>query len=315
MKVIFMGSPDFAVPCLDMLIREYNVVAVVTQPDRPKGRGGKISATPVKDRALSAGIPVLQPVSIKEPEVIEQIRSLTPDIIITAAYGQIIPPAILDIPKFGCINVHASLLPKYRGASPIHWSIINGEEETGITIMLMDEGMDTGDILLQSRLSIGRDETAGQLHDRLSQLAVDTLKKAVEGIQRGTIVPIPQDHDKATYCPKLDKSMGAIDWSKSPRDVKNLVRGLNPWPGAYTYYKNNMVKIWNVNIIDIGKNKDKGGTIIKANSKEGIWVAAGDGIIEIKDMQVAGSRRMDSRQYMMGHHWDVGEILTGKIIE
>ncbi len=310
-----MGSPDFAVPCLDMLIREHNVVAVVTQPDRPKGRGKKMAATPVKDRALSGGIPVLQPISVKEPKVADQIRALAPDVIITAAYGQIIPPAILDIPRYGCINVHASLLPKYRGASPIQWCIINGEEETGITIMYMEEGMDTGDILLKRRLSIGRDETAGQLHDRLSCLAVEALKTAMEGIQTGTITPIPQDHSKATYCPKLDKSMGIIDWTKDARAIKNLVRGLNPWPGAYTYYKNDLVKIWNVNIIDTGENKSKGGTIIKANSKEGIWVAAGDGIIEIMDMQAAGSRRMNGRQYMMGHHWDVGEILTGKIIE
>ncbi|MGI6114381.1 MAG: methionyl-tRNA formyltransferase, partial [Mahellales bacterium] len=248
MKVVFMGSPDFAVPCLDMLIREHNVVAVVTQPDRPKGRGKKMAATPVKDRALSGGIPVLQPISVKEPKVADQIRALAPDVIITAAYGQIIPPAILDIPRYGCINVHASLLPKYRGASPIQWCIINGEEETGITIMYMEEGMDTGDILLKRRLSIGRDETAGQLHDRLSCLAVEALKTAMEGIQTGTITPIPQDHSKATYCPKLDKSMGIIDWTKDARAIKNLVRGLNPWPGAYTYYKNDLVKIWNVNI-------------------------------------------------------------------
>lgn len=300
MNIIFMGTPDFAVPSLEKLIETYNVTAVFTQPDRPKGRGKKIGISAVKDIALKYNIPVYQPEKIKtHRESIDIIKALKPDFIIVVAFGQILPKEILETPKFGCINLHASLLPKYRGAAPINWAIINGENESGNTTMLMDVGLDTGDILLKSEIDINNNMTAGELHDILMKDGADLLIETLEKFKDNGINPIKQDHSKNTYAPMLTKELAKIDWSKSNIEINNLVRGLNPWPIAYTEYLGNNMKIYEAELLESNKNHEPG--FIVSVSKNGIEVATGKGNLLIKRIQFSGGKPLNVEEYIRGH--------------
>jgi len=309
LKIVFMGTPEFAIPSLDMLLKEgYDVAAVVTQPDKPKGRGNKMSPPPVKEYAMEHGIEVLQPEKVKTEEFVEKIKAINPDLLVTAAYGKILPKSVLDIPKHGCINVHGSLLPKYRGAAPIQWSIINGEKVTGITTMYTDVGMDTGDMLVKAEIEITEDMTAGELHDKLSVLGAEVLKETLKRLENGTLERIPQNDEEATYAPMMTKETGCIDWSKSSREIHNLVRGTNPWPGAYTFYNDKKMKIWMTSVISDEEHDSKAGTILKV-SKDGIVVACGLGKLNIKEIQFENARKMSVEEYICGHKIDEGELL------
>ena len=246
MRIVFMGTPEFAVPCLrDLIANKHEIAAVVTQPDKAKGRGNKLALPPVKVLANESGIPVYQPVKIKTGEFTEILKSVAPEVIIVVAFGQLLSQEILDIPPHGCINVHASILPKYRGAAPINWCIINGDKTTGVTTMYMDKGLDTGDIILKREIQIGADENAGELHDRLSELGASALSETIELLISGKIERIPQNNEEATYAPIMTKELGRIDWSKDASDVRNLIRGTYPWPGAFSSYNGKIFKILN----------------------------------------------------------------------
>ena len=284
LKVVFMGTPDFAVPTLRMLLeQQYPLQAVITQPDRAKGRGKQIVAPPVKRLAEQHHIPVLQPEKVRTKDVIQTLQELAPDLIVVIAYGQILPESILRIPTRGCINVHASLLPKYRGAAPIHWAIIRGETETGITTMFMDKGMDTGDMLLQRRIPIQEDDTAGVLHDRLAELGAETLLETLQRMEAGDLQRIPQNHDAATYAPMLKKEDGDIDWQEKALTIVRKVRGLHPWPGAYTSYQGRMVKLLQVRqeICPVHSMSAIPGAIIEIDKLSGPLVQTGDDCIRI----------------------------------
>lgn len=302
-----MGTPEFAVPSLKMLIDEgYEVAAVVAQPDKPKGRGKKVEVLPVKKYALENGIRVLQPEKVRTPEFIAEIREINPDLIVTAAYGKILPKELLDIPPLGCINVHGSLLPKYRGAAPIQWAVINGEKVTGITTMYMDVGMDTGDMLVKKEIAIPEEMTAGELYIKLSELGAEALKETMVRIRDNSLERIPQNHAEATYAPMLQKEVGLINWEKSAREIHNLVRGTNPWPGAFTFYKGNRMRVWKTEVIDDKESNSAPGTLC-ACSKEGIAVAAGQGIVNIKELQFDSGRKMSAEECW--HNISEGEIL------
>lgn len=300
-----MGTPDFAVPSLEALLKsDDQVVGVVTQPDRPKGRGQEVIPPPVKVVCQREGIPVLQPLKMKAPEFLEALRQWEPDVITVTAFGRILPQAILALPPRGCINVHGSLLPKYRGAAPIQWAVIRGEEETGITTMLMDEGMDTGAMLLQERLMIHPDDTAGTLAPRLAEVGGRLLVETLRQLKAGTLTPQPQDHSLATLAPLLKKEDGLIDWALLARDIANRVRGLSPWPGAYTYPNGERWTLWRV---AIGQefSGETPGTVTKV-TKERIDVATGGGTIQILEIQPSNSRRMTVAQYLAGHRLTEG---------
>ncbi|NLD45690.1 MAG: methionyl-tRNA formyltransferase [Clostridiaceae bacterium] len=304
-----MGTPEFAVPSLDMMVKEgYDIAAVVTQPDKPKGRGNKLSMPPVKEYAVSKGIQVLQPEKVRVQEFFEKLKDLKPDLLVTAAYGRILPKDVLDIPPLGCINVHGSLLPKYRGAAPIHWSIINGDKTTGITTMFSDNGMDTGDMLLKGEIEITEDMTTGILHDKLAILGAEVLKETLLRLKEGALQRIPQADSEATYAPMMKKEVGLIDWSKSAREIHNLVRGTNPWPGAYTYYKGDKMKVWLTEVADEKQQGCVPGTILKVCS-DGFHIACGKGTIDIKEVQFDCCRRMCIGDYICGHTIDEGEKL------
>jgi methionyl-tRNA formyltransferase len=308
LKIVFMGTPDFAVVSLDKLFKEgYEIKAVITQPDRPKGRGKRMAPPPVKERALEAGIKVLQPERIKDSGFIEALKALSPDIIIVVAYGQILPEDIINLPAMGCINVHASLLPKYRGAAPINWCIINGETRTGITTMYMDKGMDTGDILLQRETEIGKDETVGQLHDRLAVLGADLLAETLIGLQRGEVSRKVQNHSKATYAPQLNKETGRIDWSKDAKSIYNLIRGTNPWPGCYTEYDSQRMKLWEAKVEEEESRGDCG-RILEAGPR-GMLVQTGSGTLLVTAIQMPSSRVMTVDEYLRGNVVETGSIL------
>jgi methionyl-tRNA formyltransferase len=309
LRIVFMGTPEFAVPCLDMLIKEgYDIAAVVTQPDKPKGRGKKLAFPPIKEKALQHNIDILQPAKIKTPEFTDELRSLKPDLLVTAAYGQLLSKEILDIAPLGCINVHASLLPKYRGAAPIHWAIINGETVTGITTMYTDIGMDTGDMLLKRQIEIPDDMTAGELHDRLSVLGAQVLKETLQGLKDGSLQRAAQSESEATYAPIIQKEIGKIDWSESSKTIHNLVRGTNPWPGAYTFYQGERMRVWKTEIEDDVFADTRPGTIRKVN-KEGIIVSCGKGLVKIKEIQFDSCRKMSVEEYICGHKIIEGELL------
>ncbi|HHW00007.1 MAG TPA: methionyl-tRNA formyltransferase [Clostridiaceae bacterium] len=302
-----MGTPEFAVPSLDMLVREgYDVAAVVTQPDKPKGRGKKLAAPPVKEYALEKGIEVLQPEKVKTADFVNQIRNIAPDLLVTAAYGKILSKELLDVPPLGCINVHASLLPKYRGAAPINWCIINGEKITGVTTMFTDEGMDTGDMLLKRQVEITDEMTVGELHDILSLVGAEVLKETLIKLKDGTLQHEPQNHEEATYAPMIDKTIGEIDWNKPAQEIHNLVRGTNPWPGAYTFYKGDRMKVWKTRVANDGYAGKKPGTICKI-TKEELIVATGDGFLSIIEVQFDSGRKMGINE--CGHNLDEGEVL------
>ncbi len=304
-----MGTPEFSIPSIDMLFKEgKNIIAVITKPDTPKGRGNRISMSPVKKFALKLNKPVLQPESVRTGTFINGIRNFAPDLLVTVAYGKILPKEILDIPKFGCINVHASLLPKYRGAAPINWAIINGESKVGITTMLTDVGMDTGNILLKKEIEISEDITAGELHDKLSYLGAIVLKNTLECLEASSLISYAQDHEKASYAPIMTKDLGHIDWSKQAFCIHNLVRGTNPWPGAYTSYMDKKMKVWKTEVLEDSNRTKKPGMILSVSNK-GILVSTGDGIINIKEVQFDSCRSMTICEYICGNKIIEGEQL------
>lgn len=308
MRVIFMGTPDFAVPSLEALLTKHEVVLVVTQPDKPKGRGKKMVPTPVKACALEHGIPVLQPEKVKEPEFVEQLRSYEPDLIAVTAFGQILSEPILEMPKYGCINVHGSLLPKYRGAAPMQWSIIDGEKVTGITTMYMAKGLDSGDMLLKAEVEITDEDTFATIHDKMAMTGANLLLDTLDQLEAGTLERIPQDHDAATYAPMITKETGHIDWSKNRQDIINLIRGLNPVPAAYTIYEEEVLKIFGAVISDVQADDAANGEIV-AVVKKGFVVKCGDGCLLITEVQARGGKRMMTDAYLRGHAMKEGILL------
>lgn len=310
MNIVFMGTPDFAVESLKKIYENgHNVLAVVSQPDRPSGRGMKLKPTPVKEYAESKSIKVYQPEKVRRnTEFIEILKKLKPDVIVVVAYGQILPEEILNIPKYGCINVHGSLLPKYRGSAPIQWAIINGEDKTGITTMYMDKGMDTGDMILKEEVVISDDDTFGTLYEKLKKvggkLILQTLDKVLE-----EIAPRTKQPEEYTHAPMIEKEMCRIDWNKSAKEIRNLIRGLNPMPGAYTTLDNMTYKIWMCEIEVEEASDEVPGTILCANSKDGLCVATGNGIVNITEIQAPNSKRMSTKDYLRGNQITARKIL------
>jgi methionyl-tRNA formyltransferase len=307
MRIIFMGTPDFSVGTLEALVEAgHEVCLVVTQPDKPKGRGKEMQYTPVKEAALKHGIEVYQPRRIREAECVEKLRQYNADIMVVIAFGQIIPKEILEMVPYGCVNVHASLLPKYRGAAPIQWSIIDGEVVTGVTTMQMDEGLDTGDMLLKTEVPITAEETGESLHDKLAKagaaLCVETLAK----LQEGSIIPEKQGESPTVYAKMLDKKLGNIDWTKSAVEIERLVRGLNSWPSAYTYWNKKVVKIWKASVTDENSNEQVG-TVVKVE-KDGFYVQTGNGLLKVLELQIPGKKRMDAGAFLRGYTIEPGEV-------
>lgn len=310
MKVVYMGTPDFSVGALEALIKAgHEITAVVTQPDKAKGRSGQMQFSPVKECAVRHGIPVFQPVRIKTPEAIEELKKYEADIYVVAAFGQILSRQILEMPRYGCVNIHASLLPKYRGAAPINQCIIDGEKETGVTIMQMDAGVDTGDILTQKKVIIEDKETAATLFEKLAQAGSELIVETLPLIAEGGITPVRQDERLASHVKMMDKSMGRIDWTQDAVSIERLVRGLNPWPSAYTFCQNKSVKIWNSDALDGNPGKDvQPGTIV-AVAKDFFDVSCGKGILRIQELQLEGKKRMDTKSFLLGNQWKAGMVL------
>ncbi len=311
MNIIYMGTPEFAVPPLEKLIQKKHCIQlVITQPDKAKDRGKKVQFSPVKQKAIDHGIEIMQPERIKgNLELIKKMESFKPDCIVVAAYGKILPLELLAIPRFGCINIHASLLPKYRGAAPIQWSIINGDEFTGICIMSMSEGLDTGDILAVSMTTTAK-KTSTMLHEELALMGADLLIKTLDEIESGQIVRTKQNNDEATYAPLISKQTGFVDFHKSPSEIERLIRGLNPWPSAFTEYQGETVKLWEAE--DLNQSNEKvPGTILRL-SKSGIEVSAGGGTLLIQKIQFPGKKPMLVKDYLLGHTLEVGAILGHK---
>ncbi|HIE39648.1 MAG TPA: methionyl-tRNA formyltransferase [Anaerolineae bacterium] len=304
MGVIFMGSADFSIPILKALSEGEEVLAVVTQPDRPRGRGQRLGPTPVKQWANCNGIPVLEP-QLLDGHFIEEVRGFGPEAIVVAAYGRMLPPELLRLPPLGCINVHPSLLPKYRGAAPVNWAIIRGESETGVTTFLMDEGMDSGPILLQRRVQIGEGETASELLGRLAELGAELLLETLKRWRRGEIEPRPQREEEATFAPKLRKEDGLIDWKREAREINNLIRGVQPWPGAYTFLKGKHLKVHRAKV---GSGRGEPGEVISL--KDGIEVACGKGSLLLEEVQLEGRRRVRWEEFLRGYPLSTGERLT-----
>jgi methionyl-tRNA formyltransferase len=302
-----MGTPAFAVPSLKALIDGgFNIITVATQPDRPRGRGRRPQPSPVKVTAEESGIEVVEPQKIRDEWFLKKLKTLEPELIVVVAYGKILPKSILDIPKLGCINLHASILPGYRGAAPINWAIINGEKSTGVTTTFMDEGMDTGPVLLTKKVLIADDETAEELGKRLSGIGADLLVKTIGLVKEKKIEPVPQDERVATYAPMLKKGDGRVDWNKGAEEVKNLVRGVYPWPGAYTYWKGRLIKIHAGRALTGPQASGDGrspGMVIET-SKEGIKIKCGRGMFEITELQIEGKRRMSAGDFLKGYRLD-----------
>ena len=311
MKIVFMGTPDFAEKSLEAIYNSgHEILAVVTNPDRPKGRGMKMVSSPVKEFAVSKNLKIYQPEKVrKNIEFIEEIKKLQPDVICVVAYGKILPKEILDIPRLGCINVHGSLLPKYRGAAPIQWAVINGEKVTGVTTMYMDIGMDTGDMILKEEVSIGEDETTGELWDKLSEVGAKLLVKTLKQIEDGTATRIPQGED-FSMAPMLNKEMSKINWnSQSAQEIKNLVRGLNPIMGTYSYLNDKKIKFWKVNTLPLENTNAENGTVIKSDSKEGLFIKAKDGIIQVLEIQGENAKKMCIQDFLRGNEIKEGTVL------
>lgn len=308
MKIVYMGTPDFSVGALEALIQAgHEVTAVVTQPDKAKGRSGQMQCSPVKECAVRHGIPVFQPVKIKTPESMEELKKYEADIYIVAAFGQILSREILEMPRFGCVNIHASLLPKYRGAAPINQCILDGERETGVTIMQMDAGIDTGDILTQKKVIIEDKETAETLFDKLSQAGAALIVETLPMIERGEITPVKQDESLAGYVKMMDKSRGKIDWASDAVSIERLVRGLNPWPSAYTSCQGKTVKIWRSDVV-VAEAAQQPGTIVSVG-KDFFDVACGSGNLRIYELQLEGKKRMDTKSFLLGNPWKAGMLL------
>lgn len=314
MKIVFMGTPDFAVGALKALLAAgHEITAVVTQPDKAKGRSGKLSFSPVKECALKAGIPVLQPVRIKRPEAVEELKNYEADVFVVAAFGQILSKEILDMPRYGCLNIHASLLPKYRGSSPIQWAVINGEEKTGVTIQQMNEGIDTGDILYRKEIYLNKKETGESLFARLSVLGAEAITEALSLLEKGELTAVPQKEEDATYTVMLNKAMGEIDWNKSAEEIERLVRGLNSWPSAYTFFEGKQLKIWEADTgIGSLEEKDlkgiKPGTVV-AIEKYRFAVACETEVLWINSLQLEGKKRMCTHDFLLGNAMQAGMIL------
>ncbi len=309
MKIIFMGTPDYAAAALEALLEAgHEVTAVVTQPDRAKGRSGQVQCTPVKECAVRHGIAVLQPVRVKAPEAVEELKKYEADVYVVAAFGQILSKEILALPRFGCVNIHASLLPKYRGAAPINQCIIDGEQETGVTIMQMDAGIDTGDILTQKKVIIEDKETAETLFDKLSQAGAALIVETLPMLERGEITPVKQDESLAGYVKMMDKSRGKIDWTSDAASIERLVRGLNPWPSAYTSCQGKTVKIWRSDAVAAVEAAQQPGTIVSVG-KDFFDVACGSGNLRIYELQLEGKKRMDTKSFLLGNPWRAGMLL------
>lgn len=302
-----MGTPEFAVPTLQALIDHHEVIGVVTQPDKQRGRGKKVQFPPVKEKAVEYNIPVYQPVRAKEEAFIETLRQLNPDVIVVVAYGQILPESILNIPKYGCINVHGSLLPKYRGAAPIQWAVLDGEEKTGITTMFMEKGLDTGDMLDKVEVVLDPKETAGTLHDKLMEAGADLLLETLKKLEAGTAVRTKQDDSKSCYAKMLSKEMGKIDFTKSANEIERLIRGMNPWPSAYTSMSGKTMKIWDADVVEYQGN-EKPGTIVDV-TKDSILVATGENALALKEIQLAGKKRMQVQAFLLGRSVEKGIVL------
>ena len=311
MRIAFLGTPEFAVPSLERCVDAgYDVVAVVTQPDRPKGRGNKLTPPPVKVRAVELGLDVHQPAKIKPPEVVEWFRSLNVEAMAVVAYGKIIPQSIIDIPRLGLINVHGSLLPKYRGAAPMEWAVIEGETTTGVTTMLIDAGLDSGDMLLKQETEIGPDETAVEVRERLSLLGADLLVQTLRGLEQGTITPVQQDHELATHAPMLKKETGLIDWRWPARTIHNRVRGLQPWPGAFTSFRGQPLHIWKSRIASESVDGEPGTLRV---SKRRAAVACGEAAaLELVEVQMQGRKRIPVDAFLNGQRPTSGEKLGGE---
>ena len=310
MKIVFMGTPEFAVPSLKALCDAgYDVIGVFTQPDRPKGRGNKVIASPVKQLAVEMGIPVFQPVRIRKDGV-EDLKALAPDLCITAAFGQILSQEILDIPRLGTINVHASLLPRHRGSAPINWAILQGDETVGVTTMMTDKGIDTGDMLLKAETPYIKGETAGELTVRMAELGASLLIETLKKLEDGSLARIPQDHENMTYDPMLTKEMGIIDWTASAAEIVNRIHGLNPWPGCSTAVEGGRLKLLRA---ETAEGAGQPGEIIMADPKAGLVVAAGKDAVRILQLQAPGGKPMNSKDYLRGHPMAVGTVLKEEI--
>ena len=310
MRIVFMGTPEFAVPSLKALCENgYEVVGVFTQPDRPKGRGNKVIASPVKQLALEKGIPVFQPLRIRKDGV-EDLKSLAPDLCVTAAFGQILSQEILDIPRIGTMNVHASILPRHRGSAPINWAILQGDEVVGVTTMMTDKGIDTGDMLLKAETPYIKGETAGELTIRMAELGANLLIDTLKAMEAGTLERIPQDHASMTYDPMLTKEMGVIDWTHSAADIVNRIHGLNPWPGCSTAIEGGRLKLLRA---EVAEGVGQPGEIIVADPKQGLVIAAGEGAVCVTQLQAPGGKPMNSKDYLRGHPMAVGTVLKEEI--
>ena len=332
MRIVFMGTPDFAVPSLAALAGAgHEIAAVVTQPDKQKGRGKAVQMTPVKAWALDHGIPVYQPVKVRDPEFVKLLQGIAPQVIVVAAFGQILSKEILTLPPYGCVNIHASLLPKYRGAAPIQWAILQGEKETGITTMQMNEGLDTGDMLEKCVIPIAPDETGGSLHDKLSQAGGPLILSTLKGLSEGTIHPVPQGESGTCYAKMLTKSLGDIDWSAPAEEIERLIRGLNPWPSAYTHWNGRTLKLWAGEALPgeggaapcsaeaaggeqkpgQGIRDSKPGQVVRAD-KDCLAVMTGEGLLRIKELQLEGKKRMDAAAFLRGCPVKAGDVFCKK---
>lgn len=309
-RIVYMGTPDFAVEPLEAIIKAgYEVAAVVTQPDKQKGRGKEVKMTPVKECALRHGIPVSQPVKIKEPEAVAELEKYQADLFVVAAFGQLLSEEILNMPEYGCINIHASLLPAYRGAAPIQWAVLNGEKESGVTIMQMDKGLDTGDMLLKRSVELSPKETGDSLHDKLMHLGAELIVEALPKLEKGELIPEKQKDELSSYAKKLTKAMGQIDWSKDAVSLERWIRGLNSWPSAYTFFGGKTLKIWEAQVAEEnGAQKAEPGQVVSV-SREGFTVACGQGALQILSLQLEGKKRVLTREFLLGYQVEPGMIL------
>lgn len=304
MRAVFMGTPEFAVPTLQALIDHHQVEAVVTQPDKQRGRGKKVQFPPVKEKAVEHEIPVYQPQKARDEEFVEILREINPDVIVVVAYGQILPESILNIPKYGCINVHGSLLPKYRGAAPIQWAVLDGEEKTGITTMYMEKGLDTGDMIDKAEIVMDPKETAGTLHDKLMEIGANLLLETLEKLENETAVRIKQNDSESCYASMLTKEMGQIDFSKSAREIECLIRGMNPWPSAYTSLNGKTLKVWEAEVLTENSGEEPG-TVIDV-TKDAIVAACKEGALKLLEVQMAGKKRMKVSAFLLGYQVEKG---------
>ena len=308
MKVIFMGTPEFSVGTLNAVIEAgHEVVLAVTQPDKPKGRGKEMQFTPVKECALAHNIPVYQPKRVRDPECIEELKKYEADVCVVIAFGQILPKEILDMTKYGCINVHASLLPKYRGAAPIQWAVINGETVSGVTTMQMDEGLDTGDMLEKTEIVLDEKETGGSLHDKLAKAGAELCVSTLCKLEKGELVPVKQGEASSEYARMLDKKLGEINWEKKASEIERLIRGLNPWPSAYTQWNNKTMKIWEAQVVP-EETKEAPGTVVRV-AKDGFFVQTGEGLLKIQSLQIPGKKRMEADAFLRGYQVETGVCL------